>query len=406
MIATHYTTSDKDNIEEAGNTSDITTNTNDTIIIASHHCETRRNILQQIQAKEHTIKSELPESIATLYALYICDNLPEWNHSNISSQYEIAEKIARQKLLFLSQIKKINPDLPPDIQLHQLGEIVKKLVPDNHIDIKDSNGKSVVPRKAPHYPKNAFNLAYQSIAALKDLGISSIYQKNIQSDMPSWLIGTLEISKKKIGIVAIPSFGGDINTQTKQRQEFVETFFKEKNKWDMIIFDFRGNTGGDAEIIKEIGERISQKQLKYADTCEIIGINTQIQPNIRCNFQTSDHFNGHIYILQDNWNASATEGAIYMLSQIEHTQTIGENTSGTFAGGSCVEIPMPVGSLIIGTEYRTRSKSGKLIHEKEGMEADIKSASSKAFNQVLSIIKKEINSYNSAYFTSRTTENR
>ncbi len=408
MMTTDYTTSDKKNIEEAENASNITIKKNDTFIIGSRICETGKNILRQIKEKEHAVKSELPDSIATLYALYICDNLPEWNHSNISSQFEIAEKTARQKLLFLSQIKKINPDLPPDIQLRQLGKIVEKSVPDNHIDIKNSNGISIILRNMPDYPRNAFNLAHHSTEELKDLGISSIYQKNIQSNKTSWLIGTTEISKKKIGIIAIPSFGGNMNTQINQRREFVETFFKEKekNKWDIIIFDFRGNTGGDAGIIKEIGERISHKKLKYANTCEAIGITTQIQPDIKYTSQPTDRFNGHIYILQDRWNASATEGAIHMLSQLKHTQTIGENTSGTFVGGSCIEIPMPVGSLIIGTEYRTRSKHGKPIHEKDGMEPDIKCASSKAFEQALSIIKKEINSYNSTLFVSKITGGR
>ena len=65
---------------------------------------------------------------------------------------------------------------------------------------------------------------------------------------------------------------GDALKQAQARKQFVEDFFtaKQTQSWQSLIFDFRGNQGGDAELIKEIGERMCGKSLKYADYFEYI----------------------------------------------------------------------------------------------------------------------------------------
>ncbi len=407
-----FRTFENGNIEGIGYPPHISTVGNDAFSVALEELEVLRikhlkhensnhttlPVLQHAQVLENKIKEQKPLSTALAYALMIADNLPEWNHSQAHLDVKTAQKIARQKLFFLSQANRINANLPSNIQLQTLGAFIATHIPDNHIDIKDSTGKSVISRQRPTYSKTAFNLACQSVQDLKQQGFSSIQQISVQSEKTPWLIAT----KWKTGIIAIPSFDVEDSKETASlERKFIDKFFKEKetHKWDNLIFDLRGNTGGDCAVIKEIAERISEMELRYSDTCEVIHprVKTKEQRNVfkqkkhdtQEHYQTnhSDAFKGNIFVLQDGWCASATEGAIYMLSQIPNTKTIGETTSGTFAGGCCVTVPMEVGSLIIGTEYRTRHQKERPVYEKEGLLSDIGCPSSLAFDYAL----KEIN---------------
>lgn len=337
-------------------------------------------------------------SLIQQYADFILNNLPEWNYS----QAEQSEKVHLQKQTFSQAVSEIDETKEIDSQLKQLGKIIKDFVPDNHISLFDSQHRQLVAKKEPPYSRKAHNLAYSSTENLQNLGIKEFKHYKIQKGHPKWMIATQLKGNVNIGIVAIPSFGGNAEMQVQSRKEFVSAFFeaKEKHKWQNIIFDFRGNSGGDAEVIKEIGERMSGKSLNYADLCEVIKAKPQNEKQAKILGQTyhirpqttqyqsqkGDKFRGNIYILQDRWCASATEGAIFMLSQIPKSKTIGEITSGTFAGGACTEIPFEQGSLIIGTEYRKRSRNGVEIKEKEGQFPDIEISSKEAYTKACQII--------------------
>lgn len=202
--------------------------------------------------------------------------------------------------------------------------------------------------------------------------------------------------------MSIPSFSGNIEDQQEQRRKFVETFFEQKkeNKWQHIIFDFRGNTGGDSEIIKEIAERMSGEQVRYADKEELVNTTAAhkkisegygLETETHYTSQPGDKFTGSIYVLQDQYNASATEGAIFMLSQLPKAKTIGEKTAGCFAGGATTRLEMPEGTLSIGTVYRERfDKEGQPIKEKEGMHPTLPCAYNKAFDKALDEISESI----------------
>ena len=327
-------------------------------------------------------------SLIQEYTTAIIENLPEWNHSGAQDNAQIQEEIRH----FRDTTLQIDTSLNPDEQLQQLSDIIQKYVPDNHISIKDINGKNL---RQPPFTHKRENLSTQE---LSNLGAKDVVPIQVQEGKEPWIIGT--IPNTKTGVVSIPSFGGDIEEQVQKRKQFVDTFFqqKEKNRWQNIIFDFRGNTGGDSEIIKEIAERMSDSPIKYADKSEKLNTvaaqkkrkeSHSLIDNLK-DYQPatqSDKFSGFVYILQDGYNASATEGAIYMLSQLPKSVTIGENTSGTFAGGATTSLPMSYGSLVIGTEYRERyDKKGNKIKEKEGIHPDIQCSSEKAFSKALNII--------------------
>lgn len=329
-------------------------------------------------------------SVIEEYTTAIIENLPEWNYSGAQDNAQIQEEIRH----FRDTTLQIDTSLNPDEQLQQLSDIIQKYVPDNHISIKDINGKNL---RQPPFTHKRENLSTQE---LSNLGAKDVVPIQVQEGKDPWIIGT--IPNTKTGIVSIPSFGGNIDEQTQARNQFIDTFFsqKEKNKWQNIIFDFRGNTGGDSEIIKEIAERMGNTSVKYADKSEKMNTQAAQKKKTECSslretlrecshyrpISPTDKFLGSIYILQDEYNASATEGAIFMLSQLPKSTTIGENTSGTFAGGATTELPMSYGSLIIGTEYRERyNKSGKQIKEKEGMVPNIPCSSEKSFAKAINI---------------------
>ena len=332
------------------------------------------------------------------YTEFILNNLPEWNHSK--SEADIS--VIAQKEKFAAETAKIDRTADINSQLKQLGKIIKDSVPDNHICLFDTAKHQLVEKQNPSYSKFEYNLAYASDNELKKYLLEEVKHFKMQNGRPQWMIATSKQNSQNIGIIAIPSFAGDVDCQATVRKQFTEHLITQKKQysWKDIIFDFRGNTGGDAEIIKEIGERLSGKSLLYADICEYVK-NVPQNPEQNKIFslkrfrrKTSpqypssddDKFYGHLYILQDGWCASATEGAIYMLSQIANSTTVGETTAGTFAGGGCVNIPFSYGTLRIGTEYRERSKNGRLIKEKEGIPADIPTSAKSAYHQALKMI--------------------
>lgn len=328
------------------------------------------------------------------YADFILNNLPEWNYSDAEENPQVLS----QKNLFVRAISLIDKTQSTEVQLKHLGCLVAELVPDNHIEIFDDKNRQLVPKNEPKYSTLAHNLAYWSDEKLKSEKLLEVKHYKI-SGAPQWMLATKLSGKSAIGIVAIPSFSGDALKQAQARKQFVEDFFtaKQNQSWQSLIFDFRGNQGGDAELIKEIGERMCGKSLKYADYFEyitpkaqspeqaqIISAQTHRRPEtLQYISSAQDKFSGRIYVLQDRWCASASEGAIYMLSQMDNTTTIGEPTSGCFAGGACIRVPFEVGYLKIGTEYRRRSRAGSSINEKEGQFADIKVSSAQAYETAL-----------------------
>lgn len=334
------------------------------------------------------------------YAEFITQNLPEWNHLKAKDDKEIA----LQKRRFLMNVSKIDRTLPLSKQMEALGRLIAQQVPDKHIELYDEKGRQLVPKKEPEYSAQAYNLAYKSTEELSELKLENVQHFKMQNGQAQWMIATQSINGERVGVIAIPSFGGNTALQQENRQKFVKAFFaeKEKQNWQNIIFDFRGNQGGDADVIKEIGERMSGKNLSYADVyeeidvqpisakqAEILAAKKEIVGPHQLHYEArpKDKFSGGVYVLQDGWCASASEGAIWMLLQLPHSQTIGEQTSGCFACSAPVRLPFENGSLKIGTYYCARIKNGFSIKEKEGMPADVSVPSDEAFCKAQNLIK-------------------
>ncbi len=310
------------------------------------------------------------------WAELITQLLPEWNHSRVDADSE--------KQSFLKSVREIAVSEPDKTeQIAKLQQLILETVPDLHIQIinkKQSAGSKPFTEKS--------NLVWQH-KKLKQVLLFTMDNRK-----EPWMIATERVNGASYGVVAIPSFGGKVNDE--HRSVFVDCLMKEKNdkKWSAIIFDFRDNQGGDSTIIKEIAERLSGETVRYADYTEVISYrdkqlsdthrkildnkeHTLNMPDFTCQSCAIDRFSGQIYVLQNQKNASATEGAIYMLSQLPNCTTIGIPTKGAFQGGSTVVLPLnEIYDLVIGTEYRERfyqngADKGKAILEKKGMNPNV-----------------------------------
>ena len=316
-------------------------------------------------------------------ALIIKKYLPKWNHSTAVCDLE--------KESFIRAVNQLDFQKEENDLWQDFANLIAEHVPDNHINLK-RNGKNLVPKKVPNKRINTQN------------DIPENHEKFDMSEKGSWYIGTRKMNGQNIGIVTIAFLSYSENEKPDARKKFINRFFelkKEKN-WKNIIFDLRGNTGGDAQVIKEITERMAGYTVKYADKTEVIIPNetdpyrhlflkkhqeSEI-PSIITDEKT-DRFSGSVYILQDGYNASASEGAIFMLKQLPKAKSIGEATSGTYQSGATVLLPVTEDTtLIMGTKYLERyDKKGNLIQEKKGMAPDIYTPASNAMARTLTLIK-------------------
>lgn len=337
--------------------------------------------------------------LADLYTTKIINGLPEWNHSGAAADIEVQ----KQKNRFRQTINSLKDKNIPDDEtfIRCVDYVVAKYVPDEHVQIrikgedkraaaeliaKDSALAYKIP---PTENNNLINSDEEFTESKKFVLTSSQY-----NETANILVATQDIASQKVGVVAVDSFMIEMsNEQTRNEVDKIADYVLSQSKqWNNIIFDFRGNGGGDATIIKEIGERLSAKKLQYADKIEVI--NKELNPitgapDFYPQKAGDKTFSGNIFVLQDGGNASATEGAIWMLRQMNNCKTVGENTHGAFAGGDVKRHDMGNTILHLGNTYRERVlPNGEKVKEGKGIPADIKVKSSQAYTQTIDFIKK------------------
>lgn len=349
--------------------------------------------------RENTIQGNI-DLLIDSYSEKISCGLPEWNYVGAENDFEIQ----KQKNNFLRRMESLKEKgiVEEIIALRAIDYCIAKYVPDEHVSIRIKGedrraGYAIIAKDAtlaykipPTENNNLIVLNSEDFVKSELFTLTTPSDKNIQSNI---LVATKIQNNQRIGVIAVDSFmiemGSEkIRTQVGQIADYV---LEQSKKWDSIIFDFRGNGGGDATIVKEIGERLSGKKLKYADYIEVINAKLD-EPTGAPDFypQKSDDktFSGDVYVLQDGGNASATEGAIWMLRQIDSCTTIGENTHGAFTGGDVKQHTMGNNAvLMLGNTYRERTMpDGTKVEEGKGIPADINCQSSDAYNKCLTLI--------------------
>ena len=334
--------------------------------------------------------------LINIYTDKICQGLPEWNYSGAEKNAEIQ----KQKKRFIEKMDTLKKSEVASVTeaLRAMDLIVAGYVPDEHIQIRvngedgraaDLSKYANLKYKIPPKEKNNVIFSGEAFDQEKKFVFKTKGKQKYQANV---LVATIRKRTRTVGVVAADSFliqMGDEKTRNKA-DKVADYVLKQSQKWDDIIFDFRGNGGGDATLIKQIGERLSGKKLKYADKIEIIGNREEEDgPPDRYFQKPKDKtFSGNVYVLQDRGNSSAADGAIWMLRQMDNCQTIGENTYGAFAGGGVQKHKMKEGILLMGNTYRERTMpNGDKVKEGKGIPPDIRCDSKKAYAKALNLIE-------------------
>ena len=338
------------------------------------------------------------------YAMKILSGLPEWNHSEANSDTEVV----RQKLNFAAKMTELKASLNEyNIQdekqaLRAMDLVIAKYVPDEHVEIVIDGEKH---RAADEYISKSPELQYKippkennnlinSGKTFHKQELFTLVAPSKPDEIANILVAEKQIGKRTIGIVAVDSFMIEYgNKEVYDKVNKIADYVLDQSKhWNDVIFDVRGNGGGDATIIKQIGERMADKKLEYANKIEVINPELAIQggPPDRYEQKKGDKtFTGNVYVLQDRGDSSAGDGAIWMLRQMDNCTTIGENTHGAFAGGDVKKHQMTSGTLLLGNTYRERTMpDGTKVEEGKGIPPDVRCTSQNAYEMAIVAVKK------------------
>ena len=338
------------------------------------------------------------------YTVKICSLLPEWNHSEAGKDADVA----KQKLNFAAKMTQLKAflhekNITDEKQiLRAMDLVIAKNVPDEHVRIvidgeehraahqaiaKDAKLQYKIPPQENHNLLNSAKTFHKQ-------QLFTLVAPSKPDEIANILVAEKKIGNRTVGIVAVDSFMIEYgNADVLKKVDKIADYVLEQSKnWNDVVFDFRGNGGGDASIIKQIGERMSGKKLAYADKTEIIdkALTDRGGPPEQYMQKANDKtFTGNVYVLQDGGNSSAADGAIWMLRQTDNCITVGENTFGAFAGGDVKKHKIDGGTLLIGNTYRERYlPDGTKVEEGKGIPPDIKCASENAYDMAITLVKK------------------
>lgn len=344
------------------------------------------------------------DTLVDSYTQEICSRLPEWNHSG--AKYDA--DVAKQKLNFATKMTELKTYLHENNitdkkqVLREMDLVIAKNVPDEHVRIivadeehraahqaisQDENLKYKIP---PQENNNLIN----SDKTFHKKQLFTLIAPSKPDETANILVAEKQIGNRKVGIVAVDSFMIEYSNadELKKVDKIADYILEQSKNWNDVVFDFRGNGGGDASIIKQIGERMAGKKLEYADKIEVIDKTFADRggPPEQYMQKASDKtFTGNVYVLQDGGNSSAADGAIWMLRQMDNCTTIGENTFGAFAGGDVKKHKIEDGTLLIGNTYRERYLAdGTKIEEGKGIPPDTGCASKNAYDMAITLVKK------------------
>ena len=336
------------------------------------------------------------------YAMKILSGLPEWNHSAASSDADVAI----QKLNFAAKMTELKASLNEyNIQdekaiLRAMDLVIAQNVPDEHIEIviggEEHRAADEYISKSPELqykiPPQENNNLINSDEKFDKSELFTLIAPSKPDEIANILVAEKQIDNRTVGIVAVDSFMIEYGNEKEYEKvnKIADYVLEQSTHWDDVIFDVRGNGGGDATIIKQIGERMADKKLEYADKIEVINPELAVHgwPPDRYEQKAGDKtFTGNVYVLQDRGDSSAGDGAIWMLRQMDNCTTIGENTHGAFAGGDVKKHQMEGGTLLLGNTYRERiMPDGTKVEEGKGITPDVASESKDAYSQAMSLI--------------------
>ena len=240
--------------------------------------------------------------------------------------------------------------------------------------------------------------------------------ENVGKDSPNgvWSLNKIKLNKKDISILSILNFPSPNDPRWDGLEDSIKKILQE----DLIVFDLRGNTGGDSGKAKIIAQMLINNTVKHPSKTIIIK-NTpyahQIMINVsifkikslRESGKSTEHikrdiqeqklekekakdankdtitlehkhpntdklnFNGKIYVLADRNCGSSGEHALRLLKFHPNTTFIGEPTAGAIDFGQSGLFSLPNSGILVRvcTKYFVSFDGG--IHDKTGYIPDI-----------------------------------
>ena len=167
---------------------------------------------------------------------------------------------------------------------------------------------------------------------------------------------------KTIGIVAFSTCFAPYPTKNEQWKRVLDQFKKQYSKWDKVILDFRGNTGGDGYQTREVAQTLCGNEVPYCmesrprqtDEAQLRDESfAPIKGQPRWEKRSFKGTKKRVYVLTDKETGSAAEAIVPMMKDYPGVQFIGENTCGCCQYGAVKPVPLPCGGAIqMGSVYR------------------------------------------------------
>lgn len=267
----------------------------------------------------------------------------------------------------------------------------------------------------------------------QDRFIGSVGDNDGATHNPDKIYSLRKINEKRdISVLSIRNFP----SPNDARWNGIKPTIKEAMKSDVLIFDLRGNSGGDSGIAKAIArwlindsiqhnkkkiyrKNTAESWMMYRNNIELIRARVskkeidisyfdeefnEIDESIKASqfrdaplylvkeFESPDitktNFNGKIYVLVDRGCGSTCEHTIELLRFHPSTELVGENSAGLIHFGQMGVVKLPKSGVFVSlsTQFFEGFKPG--FYEKSGYPPDIKTPKNKdALVHVLEIIR-------------------
>ncbi len=266
--------------------------------------------------------------------------------------------------------------------LKEMETLLLKSIPDNHTFILNNQNRRVLNSQMAHEIEGTVIDKYTTT----NVGKNSVFSLPNESDVETLCLQknpqghsmglfTKQVNGKKLGIISL-SKCPQPNDPAFDFNAFLSTLDQHLASFDGVVFDVRGNEGGNAKIIQEISKRLYGKtpsflktsHMRTTDEAKIIhqhkfpgleatlnrmyqSANEQgyvrtapVQEEAAFNHETG--FDKPVYVLADRRTSSSGE-YVFALQNHPKVKFLGENSCGCGEYGDTTGIALPAGGMLV-----------------------------------------------------------
>ncbi len=259
--------------------------------------------------------------------------------------------------------------------------LLLKSIPDNHTFLLNNQNQRLINSETAHAVEDAVIDKYPKTSVGQNACFSLPNQENtqtlcLQQNDKGHSIGifTQIVNGKKLGIIAL-SKCPQPNDPNFDFKAFLNVLDENLQHFDGVVFDARGNEGGNALIIAEINKRLygndpqflKARHMRTTDEAKHIHMlkypgyektlnriyqtanengYCTLQSMENTNFNPEKGYNKPIYVLADRMTCSSGE-YIFALHNHPKAKFMGENSCGCGEYGDTTGIPLPAGGLLV-----------------------------------------------------------